>query len=603
MIAKQVLEGAAGNLVSIFEEQVQRRGTKAAARVKRDGNWIDVSWEALAADARAISDGLAAAGVVPGDRVAILGSTTLDWVKADVGVLGSGAVECPIYQSNKPHEVGYILRDSGAKYIFCDTRAQAKKVLEVKDQSPSLQGIYCFEAGGDGAFEKTVAQLQDSGRAWRKSNEGAHAARVAAIKSQDRCCIIYTAGTTGDPKGVVLTHANWTYEANAIESLGVLREDEVLLFFLPLANVLAKVIAAAWFRLGFQMAFAESVDKLLDNAAEVKPTVLPAVPRIFEKAFAAVVNTGLQTPGFKGKLFKLAMENFELYAAAKAQGREFNSLGLMLGRRLVFPKLAEALKGRFGGRIRYFISGSAPLNPKIAYFFQEVGLTILEGYGLSETSAATTVNLPKKVKIGTVGPPVPGTEVKIAPDGEILIKGPGVFQGYFNKPEATAEVLKDGWFASGDIGEIDADGYVKITDRKKDIIVTAGGKKIPPQNLENELQTTPIIGHVVVHGDQRKFLSALVTLSPGAARAYAKEHGSAAQSLEELAKDATVRGAVQAAFDTLNAKLPSYSTVKKFEILPVEFTVEGGELTPKMSVKRKMLSLKYKDLLDSFYKD
>jgi long-chain acyl-CoA synthetase len=274
-----------------------------------------------------------------------------------------------------------------------------------------------------------------------------------------------------------------------------------------------------------------------------------------------------------------------------------------MGRRLVFPKLHNLLSQRFGGRLRFFVSGSAPLNQKVARFFQELGIVILEGYGLSETSAGSAVNLPGHVKIGTVGPPLPGTEVRIAADGEILIRGPGVMRGYHGKPEATAEVLQDGWFATGDIGELDAEGYLKITDRKKDIIVTAGGKKIPPQNLENELQTSPLLGHVLVHGDGRKFISALVTLKPANALKLAQSQGSPATSLEELARDPLIQAAVQQTIDALNEGLPRYSTIKKFSILPIEFTVEGGELTPKMSVRRKLLSQRYQALLDSFYID
>jgi len=604
MTAQPQPPGPAPSLVSIFEQQAAQNPKKTAALVKLEGRWQEVSWGEIAADARALADGLAALGIQSGDRVAILGSTSLDWIRADLGALGAGAVEVPIYQSDKPNEVEYICRDAQVKYLICDTRAQAAKVLEVRARLPQLQGALCFEPGGDGSFEKTVADAMALGREWRKSHAEEHARRMASVRAGDPCCIIYTAGTTGDPKGVVLSHSNWTYEADAIAQLQVLKPDDTLLFFLPLAHVFAKVIETCWFRAGFQMAFAESVEKLLDNAAEVEPTVFPAVPRIFEKAFSAVVNQGSQAPGLKGKLFKLAMASFERYAQARSEGRSFNDLGLFVGRQLVFPKLGKALGARFGKRLRFFVSGSAPLNPKIAYFFQEVGLTILEGYGLTETSAATCVNLPGRVKIGTVGPPVPGTELKIAADGEILVKGPGVFLGYYGRPEATAEVLSsEGWFATGDIGELDRDGYLTITDRKKDIIATAGGKKVAPQNLENQLQTTPLLGHVVVHGDQRKFLSALVTLNPETARAYAQQHGSSARSLEDLSKDPAVRSGVQQAFDELNAKLPSYSTIKKFAILPLEFTVESGELTPKLSVRRKLIAQRYKPTLDRLYVD
>jgi len=604
MTAQSPSTGPTPNLVSIFEQQAARNPERAAALVKQEGRWQEVSWGAIAADARAFADGLSALGVQRGDRIAILGNTSLDWIRADLGVLGAGAVEVPIYQSNKPAEIAYVCHDSQVKYLICDTRAQAEKVLEVRGALPGLQGIFCFQAGGDGHYEKTVAELRELGRNWRKLHEDAHAKRMEAIRAKDPCCIIYTAGTTGDPKGVVLSHANWSYEASAIARLDVLKPSDTMLFFLPLAHVFAKVMETCWFTAGFQMAFAESVERLIDDAGEVQPTILPAVPRIFEKAFAAVVNQGTQAAGLKGRLFKMAMESFEQYAQARSEGRDFTSMGLFVGRRLVFPKLSEALRARFGKRLRFFVSGSAPLSPKIAYFFQEVGFTILEGYGLTETSAATCVNLPGKVKIGTCGPPLPGTEIKIAADGEILVKGGGVFLGYHNRPEATAEVLTpERWFSTGDIGELDRDGYLTITDRKKDIIATAGGKKIAPQNLENQLQTTPLIAHAMVHGDQRKFLSALLTLNPDAARAYAAAHGSSARSLEDLAQDPVVRAGVQQAIDDLNAKLPSYSTLKKFAILPTEFTVESGELTPKMSVRRKLVSQRFKALLDSFYTD
>ncbi len=596
------------NLLAIFEHQAAKRGAAACSQSKVDGRWQETSWKQLAEDARAVADGLCALGVQPGDRIAILAGTSIDFIRADLGVLGAGAVAVPIYQSNKAAECRHILSNSGCSYVFCDSEAQAAKIREIRGQVPSLRGVIRLDRGQSGnELERPIETLMQDGRTYRQAHEGEYARRLAMVGDNDVCCIIYTAGTTGEPKGVELTHGNWVYEADAVAELGILRPDDVLLFFLPLAHVFAKVVEAVWFKEGFRMAFAESIDKLVENAGEVKPTVLPAVPRVFEKAYDAVVQGGRAAPGLRGALFKLAFSSFERYADALGRGEKHlalkDRLGLAVGRRLVFPKLRAMLSQRFGGRLRFFVSGSAPLNPKIARFFEEVGLIILEGYGLSETSAGSSINLPGRVKIGTVGPPLPGTEIKIAPDGEILIRGPGVMKGYYQNPQATAEVLKDGWFATGDIGELDADGYLRITDRKKDIIVTAGGKKIPPQNLENELQTSPLLSHVLVHGDGRKFISALVTLKPANAQKLAESHGSPARSLEELARDPTVIAGVQETIDALNEKLPRYSTIKKFSILPIEFTVEGGELTPKMSVRRKVLSQRYRPLLDSFYGD
>jgi long-chain acyl-CoA synthetase len=326
---------------------------------------------------------------------------------------------------------------------------------------------------------------------------------------------------------------------------------------------------------------------------------MPSVPRIFEKAFNAVVTRGLATPGVKGKLFKLAMESFDAYAAARDQGKPYSSFGMLIGRRLVFPKLAHALAERFGGRVRLFVSGGAPLSTKINYFFELLGFTILEGYGLTETSAGTFVNRPGRNRIGSVGPPVPGTEVRFAEDGEILVKGPGVMLGYHGDPAATAEVLKDGWLATGDIGQVDEAGCLRITDRKKDIIVTAGGKNVAPQNLENDLKTDALISQVVVHGDRRKFLTALVTLNEENARRWAADNG--VPPGEGLHRDPKLRARIQQAIDALNARQASYSTIKKFEVLPHDFTQESGELTPTLKVKRKVVSQRYQAILDAFY--
>jgi long-chain acyl-CoA synthetase len=587
------------NLVTLFEGMARTRGEAAAVRFKKDGTWTQVSWAEMARRTRDVSDGLAAIGVQRGDRIAIIGETQLEWILGDVGILGAGAITVTIYQSNKPHEVQYILENSGAKYVFCDTEAQVAKVREVKGQCPELKGIIRATGRAADGFERTLADLEKAGAEWRKANPDAHERRLALIQSDDPASFIYTSGTTGNPKGVVLTHANWAYEAKAVAELEIIVFDDVILMFLPMAHSFAKVIEAVWFSTGATAAFVESLEKIMDNASEIRPTIMPAVPRIFEKAFNTVVSKGLATPGLKGKLFALAMESFDQYANARDAGRSYSSFGLFVGKKLIFPKLKAALAERFGGRMRLFVSGGAPLSTKIAYFFETLGFTILEGYGLTETSAASFVNLPGKVKIGTVGPALPGTQVKIAEDGEILIKGPGVMKGYYRNPEATAEVLKDGWLLTGDIGELDSEGRLRITDRKKDIIVTAGGKNVAPQNLENDLKTDNLVSQVMVHGDKRKFLSALVTLNEENARKWATENGVPPGA--PLHQDPRVIARIQRAVDALNAKQASYSTVKRFAIIPKDFTVEGGELTPTLKVKRKLVTQKYKDILDAFY--
>jgi long-chain acyl-CoA synthetase len=591
------------NLVELFEAQAARRGANAAVKEKRDGAWRDISWQEMARRTRDVSDGLAALGVRPDDRVAILSDTRTEWILADVGAMGSGAIVVPIYQSNPAHECQYILDDSGATWIFVDGEAQAEKIRQVRPKLPGLKGVIRF-AGSPLGDERTLAALEAAGAEWRRAHPGAHAERLAAIGPGDAACYLYTSGTTGNPKGVVITHGAWVYEADGVAKLQIIRAEDLVLMFLPMAHSFAKVIEAAWFAEGATAAFVESLEKIVDNAGEVKPTVMPSVPRIFEKAFNAVAAKGLATPGLKGKLFKIAMVGFDVWADGKVKGEpvERGGLAFAMGRKLVFPKLAKALSDRFGGRMRLFVSGGAPLSPKINWFFHLLGFTILEGWGLTETSAGTCVNRPGQNRIGTVGPPFPGTEIRIAEDGEIMVKGGGVMKEYYRRPEATAEAFRDGWFLTGDIGELTPDGCLRITDRKKDIIVTAGGKNVAPQNLENELKGDPLISQVMVHGDQRKFLSALVTLNEENARKWASENGLDAKApLADLAAHSAMRARIQQSVDGLNGRQASYASIKAFAILPRDFTQEAGELTPTLKVKRKLCSQKYKAILDAFY--
>ncbi len=603
MIAREELNRGTSrprSLLDLFEATAARSGSRTATRQKREGRWVNTSWAELARRARDVSDGLASLGVQKGDRVAIIGESTTDWIVADVGTMGATAIVVPIYQSNKAADCQYIIENAGARFIFCDSEAQVAKIREVRAKLPQLEGVIRFTGPAADGFERTMGELEAAGVAWRAQNQGAHAARLESLSLSEPACFIYTSGTTGNPKGVILTHGNWVYEAEAVQSINIIREDDLILCFLPMAHSFAKVIEAVWFRCGATAAFVESIDKIVDNAAEVRPTVMPSVPRIFEKAYDAVVSKGLAAPGLKGKLFAWALQSLDVHVAGLERGEHgAGGLGLALGRRLVFPKIGAALKERFGGRMRLFVSGGAPLSPRIGWFFQTVGFDLLEGYGLTESAAGTFVNRPGQAKIGTVGPPVPGTEVRIAEDGEILVRGGGVMQGYYRNPEATAEVLKDGWLYTGDIGQLDRDGYLRITDRKKDIIVTAGGKNVAPQNLENDLKTDPLISQVMVHGDKRKFLSALVTLNEESVRKWAQENGVALAG--PLHEDPKVRARVQQAVDALNAKQASYSTIKKFAILPRDFSQEAGELTPTLKVKRKYCTQKYRDVLDAFY--
>jgi long-chain acyl-CoA synthetase len=607
MIAKpmiseaEALKGAlqARNFVEVFETTAKRRGDALAMTWKRDGRWQQCSWATFAQRARDVSDGLASLGVQRGDRIAVIGETQLEWQVADLGILGAGAITVTIYQSCTAEECRYILDNSGARIIFCDTAQQVAKIREVRAKLPALEGIVRVYGSAADGFERTLESLEQAGRAWRKDHPKAHEERVATLGSEDPATFIYTSGTTGPPKGVVLTHGNWAYCAAACAQMDLVRPDDLGLMFLPMAHSFAKVIQAAWISVGYGGAFVESLEKIVENASECHPTNMASVPRIFEKAYNAVVAQGMAAPGLKRRIFQLAMDGFEQYAAAKEQGRTHTSFGFLLGKKLVFPKLSAALKQKFGGRMRLFISGGAPLSPKIAWFFDLLGFTVLEGYGLTETSAGTSVNRPGRNRIGTVGPPWPGTQIRIAEDGEIFQKGPSVMKEYYRNPAATAEVLKDGWLATGDIGLIDEAGCLKITDRKKDIIVTSGGKNVAPQNLENELKSDPLISQTMVHGDKRKFLSVLVALNEENARKWAAENGvPAGAALHEHPK---VIARIQKTIDALNAKQPSYASIKKFAIVPKDFTQEAGDLTPTLKVKRKVVTKKYQAILDAFY--
>ena len=458
--------------------------------------------------------------------------------------------------------------------------------------------IRFIEGQGDGDWVLSLDQLKARGREQKSRVPGELDQRIQAGKRDDLSTILYTSGTTGVPKGVMITNDNMIYASEVTVGTGLLTREDSHLLFLPFAHSFAQIIKAAWFGSGLNMIFAESVDKLVDNAGETSPTILSAVPRVYEKAFNSVVAGGLANPGLQGALFRMSLREFELYSKAKSEGRTYSSLAFTVAKKLVFPKVKDKLSRRFGGRISKFVSGGAPLARKIGYFFDLLGFHMLEGYGLTETIAVTSVNLPTQKKLGTVGRPFPGVEVKIAEDGEILERGRNIMRGYLGLPDATAEVIdKDRWFHTGDIGDIDADGYLRITDRKKDLIKTSGGKYIAPQAIEGALKTqSELISQVVVIGDKRKYVSVLVTV----VEAEAKK-ASGAPTYAEAARHPAVKAKVQEAIDKLNQSLPSYETIKRFTILDRDFAQETGELTPTLKVKRKAATQKFKKEIDAMY--
>jgi long-chain acyl-CoA synthetase len=629
------------NAVEMFAARVAASGDRTVFRSKvagpppkdggaggpASGTWRESTWRDWDAASREIAGGLIALGLQPGDRAAILANTRPEWMHADVGVLMAGAVTVPIYQSNLADECQYILADSAAKVAFVENPLQLEKLVAVKRDLPGVVRVVLFDetvrldkpdAKGrlelrtddvlppaDRDWVLPLATLRSDGRTWLAAHAGELERRWASVTPDDLFTIVYTSGTTGRPKGVMLTHDNICFTTQAVRGVLPLNEDDEQLLFLPLAHIFAKFLEWVTVERGSRIAFAESIAAVVQNLGEVRPVFLGAVPRVYEKVYAKIQANRNGAPPTKQRIFDWAVSVGRRVSALEQKGRPV-PFALELQRRLAHKLVFAKIHAVLGGRIRLLVSGGAPLAREIAEFFHAVGILIVEGYGLTETTAASSINRVERFRFGTVGQAIPGVEVKIADDGEILLRGRTVFRGYFNRPDDTREAIDpEGWFHTGDIGVLEAkDGVdmLRITDRKKDLIVTAGGKNIAPQNLENALKTTPFVSQVMVHGDQRPYLTALVTLNEEAVRGFAKERGlDAAAPIAELSRRPEVRALVGRAVDELNAREPSYSTIKKFEILPQDFSQETGELTPTLKVKRKFTTEKYRAILDGFY--
>lgn len=589
------------NLLQVFLQSVRRFDRRPCFQFKKNDKWQTLNWKEVEERVREIAQGLVALGVKKGDAVALFSATRAEWTLCDLGILSLGAVTVPIYQSNTAQQAAYILQNSGARVVFVEGREGCQKVLSEKKVLPSLEKIILISGRADGNGETlTLDQLQKNGRdadgiQWRKG--------IDQVRSEDTATFVYTSGTTGPPKGAVLTHGNFIAEIEACGRLFDIAERDVSVLFLPLAHIFARVMQFYQIRTGFIHAYAESVDKLVDNIGEVRPSFFVAVPRIFEKIHERVHQQVEAGSPLKKAVFSWAVAvGREISLKRQQKERVGPLLGLQGG--LAFLLVFKKLKQRLGGRLRYAVSGGAPLSKEISEFFHAAGILILEGYGLTETTAAINCNTQGDFRFGTVGKAIAGVEEKIASDGEILVKGPVVFKGYFKNPEATRQVLsEDGWFKTGDIGEIDPDGFLKITDRKKDIIVTAAGKNIAPQNIENLLKTVPFISQVVVHGDRRKYLSALVTLNRESIEEFARKEQIQFSEFKDLARHPRIFSLVKKAIDEKNKTLPSFESIKKFAILENDFSQENGELTPTLKVKRKFVSEKYEKILNQLYQD
>lgn len=592
------------NLLETFINTVNKKGSATAVKFKDSNSWQELSWDELYQRVISVTSGLSKLGIQKGDRVCIFSKTSYQWTIADMAILSCGAISVPIYETNLPSQAEYILNNSEAKVVFVSDENQYKKILSIKDNLTHLEQIIFFSApvnfkSEDGVYSwEELVLLAD-----KESGEKVFQKNLEEIFLEDHATYVYTSGTTGPPKGVIMTHGNILTETNALSQVLDFSGSKESLLFLPLAHILARVVQFTHLEIGFVQAYAESIDKLLDNIQEAKPHVMVCVPRIFEKVHTRVMQGLENASESKKKIFNWALEIGKKRSSYILRGKRV-SIGLNLKWKLAYKLVFSKLHEKMGGRMDFFISGGAPLSKDIGDFFQAAGFYILEGYGLTETCAAVTVNTKTNLKIGTVGKAIPGAEIKIAEDGEILLRGGMVFPGYYKNEEATEEVLeKNGWFHSGDIGEIDSQGFLKITDRKKDIIVTAGGKNIAPQNIENLMKTDSYISQIMVHGDKRKFLSALVTLDKDEIISFAKKEKISYKDYSDLVKKSEVYHLIKSRIDEKNSQLAKYETIKKFAILKDDFSIESGELTPTLKVKRKFTSEKYKHIIDGFYRD
>ncbi|MEU2300208.1 AMP-dependent synthetase/ligase [Streptomyces antibioticus] len=572
--------------------------------------WASLSWGQAAERVFAIAAGLIELGVQPEQRVALAASTRIEWILADLGIMCAGAATTTVYPQTNAEESAYILSDSESRVLIAEDAAQLAKAVEKRAELPALTHVVVIDPAGveSDDFVLTLDELEKRGAARLERDAQLIKERVGAITKDQLATLIYTSGTTGRPKGVRLPHDNWSYMAKAIAATGLVGADDVQYLWLPLAHVFGKVLTSGQIEVGHVTAVDGRVDKIIENLPVVQPTYMAAVPRIFEKVYNGVAAKARAGGGAKYKIFQWAAEVSREYAKVtqdnfKRTGNRTAPVGLTakhkVADKLVYAKIREA----FGGNLRACISGSAALAPEIGYFFAGAGIHILEGYGLTESSAASFVNPGEAYRTGTVGKPLPGTEVRIADDGEILLRGPGIMEGYHGLPDKTAEVLEaDGWFHTGDIGELSPDGYLRITDRKKDLIKTSGGKYIAPAEVEGQFKAVcPYVSNILVHGADRNFCTALIALDEVSLLDWAKDNGLAGKSYAEVVAAPATIALVEGYVQQLNEGLQKWQTIKKFRLLPRDLDVEHGEITPSLKLKRPVVEREYKHLIDEMY--
>ncbi len=589
-----------------FLTAVKNWGPRTAMRKKEFGLWHDITWNEYHENVKKIACALMALGLEKGDCASIIGDNCPEWVYADIGIQCCGAATAGVYSTNAWQQVEYVVSNSDSKLFFVENEEQLDKWLHFRDKAPELKKVIVWDTEGLRHFKDpmvmTFDQLLELGEKEMQANPEALDARIKEIDPEDLSVLIYTSGTTGPPKGAMLTHKNCVWMGTVVTSAISMDENDAIMSFLPLCHIFEQLFTIlAHFNIGHTVNFIENLDTITDNMVEISPTVSHAVPRIWEKYYAAILIRMADATWFKRLVFNYAMK-----IGKKRAGLIMNFKpvppALEFQYKLVHFAVFRKLKERLGfDRIRVAISGAAPIAPEILHFFHSIGVYLVEGYGQTEGTGVTTISKIGEVKFGTVGIPLEGVQIKIADDGEILVKSPGVFKGYFKNPKATAETVVDGWLHSGDVGTIDEDGYLTITDRKKDIIVTAGGKNITPQYIENKMKASLYINDAVVIGDKRKFLSCLIIIDEDTVFKFAQDHKVQFSTYKDLTEHEEINALIHREIKTVNETLSRVEQVKKFTILPKKLYEEDGEVTPTMKVKRNFINKAFGDLIEAMY--
>ena len=584
------IEKRAPSVAQMFLDRVTATPQAEAFRYPDNHGWASVTWKQVGDRVQRVSAGLIALGIAAEDRIALAASTRYEWVLVDFAILCAGAATTTVYPTTNADDVAFIVANSGSRVVVAEDQTQVDKLLAHRAELPDVGKVVIIDGKGDGEWVITLAELEQLGKQLLADSPNVVTERVAAIRPEQLASIIYTSGTTGRPKGVRLSHAAWTYTAAAIDSLHVLNADDLNYLWLPLAHSFGKAMLALPLVIGFPTAIDGRVDKIVENLSVLHPTIMGAVPRIFEKVHGHTIGMIADEGGLKKRIFDWAFGVGLQVSRAKQAGAK-PSLPLLLQEKVADKLVFSTIRERFGGRLRFFISGSAALDRDVAQWFDAVGIVVLEGYGLTETSAASFLNRPAAYRFGTVGWPFPNTDVKIADDGEILLKGPGVMSGYHDLPEATAEAIdKDGWFHTGDIGEVDTDGFLRITDRKKDMFKTSQGKYVAPSAIAARFKgICPYASEIIVYGESKPYCVALVSLDSEAITEWAAKNGLADKSFAEVARDEKTRELISGYIDTLNTHLNRWEQVKRFAIIDRELSIEAGDLTPSLKLKRKVV--------------